>query len=411
MNVLLVTPMPPAPRATGAIPVLLHAQLVGLRARHHVTVLTLAGPRVAELEAVGALLSSGVDVHAVRRAEPRGRAVWERRARLAGRWLGSRWPRRSVWFFEPEMQRTIDRVATERSFDLIAVEDSAMGAYRYPSRTPVVLTEHEVRRHRKIDWAQVGDGGPRAVFGELDWQRWRRYQTGVWERFALVQVFTERDARALVELAPSMRGRVRVNPFGVEVPSELPDGEQDGDAVLFFGNFRHAPNRDAAMWLCRAVLPRLRQEVPTARLTLVGANAPADVRALAGDAVRVLDAVDDLAPLLARSAVVLAPLRIGGGMRMKVLYAMAFGKAVVTTPRGADGLEVCGQQPPLCLGESAAELAHATAGLLRDGDRRRTLGFRARAFVQEHHSAEAYARRLEHVYAELLQGRDRALAT
>ena len=88
-------------------------------------------------------------------------------------------------------------------------------------------------------------------------------------------------------------------------------------------------------------------------------------------------------------------------MRMKVLQAMAMGKAVVTTPRGAEGLAIEGCQPPLAVAEDAEGIADAAATLLASVEARRSLGRRARAFVAEHYSPPAYARRLEAVYAEL----------
>jgi glycosyltransferase involved in cell wall biosynthesis len=86
-------------------------------------------------------------------------------------------------------------------------------------------------------------------------------------------------------------------------------------------------------------------------------------------------------------------------MRMKVLEAMALGKAVVTTSRGAEGLESV-RIPPLVVADTAEEIASATSRLLSDAGERRILGEEARAFVVEHHSPRAFASRLEHAYEE-----------
>jgi polysaccharide biosynthesis protein PslH len=95
------------------------------------------------------------------------------------------------------------------------------------------------------------------------------------------------------------------------------------------------------------------------------------------------------------------PVRTGGGMRMKVLQAMAYGKPVVTTARGAEGLRVNELPLPLVTAEDTEGIAAATAQLLADPVRRRTLGQAARAYVAEHFSPEAYALRQEAIYAEL----------
>jgi glycosyltransferase involved in cell wall biosynthesis len=402
MNILLVAPMPPQPQATGAIPLVLYAQLTGLMARHSVTLVTVAGPDQSEWAALDRLQMMGVDVQAVRRSEPHGLARWQRRWRWASTWLKGKIPWRTIWFWEPELQHILNRLFAARSFDLVIVEDNAMGIYQYGTSTPVIFTEHEVRRPRPINWhAGSPSNWLRWAFGEADWQRWRKYQSSVWHRFDRIQVFTLRDAEAVAALTPDLAERVRVNPFGVELPAPLDDSLEEPGTVLFVGNFTHPPNVDAALWLGNEIMPALRKCHPGVRLTLVGIYPPKSVQGLACEDILVTGAVPEIEPYFARAAVVIAPLRIGGGMRMKVLQAMALGKAIVTTPRGADGLMIDGQAPPLVIADSAEQIAEATASLLASCETRRSLGDHARAFVIENFSANAYARRVEATYAEL----------
>jgi glycosyltransferase involved in cell wall biosynthesis len=403
MRILLVTSMPPRPEAPGAIPLVLQAQVAGLRERHELTVVTVAGHEPGELEAAQELQQSGVEVHVVDARPPQGLARWRRRRRLAAAWARGRYPWRTVWFADPGVQETIDRLTRTRSFDVAAVEDNAMGVFRFPASLPTVLTEQEVRRPRPVDWRC---GAPAAwpgwAFRELDWRRWPGYERSVWRRFDRVQVFTERDARSLLELAPELRGRVRVTPFGIELPEPADPAREEGRTLLFVGNFTHPPNVDAACWLAREILPRISGRRSGPRLLLVGGEAPEQVRGLAGPDVTVVGEVPAIAPYLEAAAVVVAPIRTGGGMRMKVLHALAAGKAVVTTSRGAEGLALHGAEPPLVVADDADGFAAATAALLDDPGRRRALAEQARAFASEHYSAEAYGRRLEAVYEELV---------
>lgn len=407
LRILMVAPMPPDRRAPGAIPVVLHSLASALARRHAVTFVTVAGPDRAELKAAEEAALFGIEMHAVPRPQPRGIGKWARRARMAATWLRGRYPWRTIWFAEPEIQTVLNRLASTRRFDVVLVEDNAMGLYRFPAGVPRVLTEHEVRSPRPVDWASVRRNGfVRWAFRELDWCRWPRYHATVSESFDRIQVFTPRDADRLCFLVPHLASRICVTPFGLELPAPADPGLEERGRIVFVGNFTHPPNVDAAIWLGSEIFPKVKALHPSARLTLVGIAPPANVVALAGEHIEVTGPVDDVEPLLERAALLVAPVRIGGGMRMKILHALALGKPVVTTLRGAAGLEIAGEEPPLVVAENTDSLARETATLLANQAVRRSLSQAARVFVERHYSAEAYARRVEATIAELLGLRD-----
>jgi polysaccharide biosynthesis protein PslH len=406
MKVLLVVPVPPQADGGGAIPVLLHAELVGLRRLHEVTLVTALGDEPGEEEAVRRLREEG-EVHVVdRRRPPPGARRRRRQLRMAAAWARGRWPWRTVWYADPGFQRIIDRLAAEREFDVVAVEDSAMSVFRYPAGVPTVYTHTEVLRPRPVRWRP---GPPRSwpgwAFGELDWRRWERFQADTWRSFDRVQVFSQRDAETVAEMTPDVADRVRVDPFGLVMPDRLDPEREAPGTILFVGAFHHPPNRDAAIWLAREILPAILARVPGARLQIVGSGPPPEVLALAGPRVEVVADAPSVLPYTEEAAVVMAPVRTGGGMRMKVLQALAAGKAVVTTPRGTEGYTGFGEEPPLAVGDSGEEIAAATAALLEDEVARRRLGERARDFAERHYSPEAWARRKTAVFEEARSGR------
>jgi len=381
---------------------MLHTLIVALRLRHEVTLVTVVGPDPTEWQAVECLRGSGVEVHAARLMQSSNVQRWQRRWRLASSWLKGRYPWRTIWFWEPSIQQILDDLLAQKRFDLIQVEDNAMGVYRYRTTLPIVFTEHEVRRRRPIQWRKPDDQNwINWALSEINWQRWPRYHREVWKRFDRIQVFTTRDATRIRSMAPEVADRVCMNPFGIELPARSDPDIEQRDTVVFVGNFTHLPNVDAALWLGHEIMPRLRELCPAVRLSLVGIYPPQNVMALACSDIVVTGAVPKIEPILEQAAVVLAPLRIGSGMRMKVLYALAMGKAVVTTSRGAEGLAIDGLQPPLVVADDAQEIAIAAANLLCSVEHRRALGNEARLFAQEYYSPQAYARRLEAIYAEL----------
>jgi len=401
MRILLVTSMVPDLDGVGAIPKLLHAQLTGLREHHDVTLVAPIGEDPGQAEAASGLSASDLDAHFVdRRRSASAPRRWRVRAELAATWTTKGWPWRVVCGVGG-VQASIDRLLATRSFDVVAAEDNPAAVLSFPSTLPTVLTEHEAVRAPATEWrAPRLAERPLAALRARDWRRWDSFLPSAWRRFGLVQVFSEGDARAVAERAPDLAGRVRVNPYGIVLPPPSdPDAEMPG-TILFSGTFSHLPNRDAARWLAEEIMPRIAVAAPQARLRIVGSSPPREVLDLASPAIEVIADPPSVEPHLAAASVVIAPVRSGGGMRMKVLEPMAMGKAVVTTSLGAEGFTGFEDEAPLAIADSGEEIAAATARLLSEGSARRQLGEWARRFAQEHHSPEAWAARLENVYEE-----------
>lgn len=163
----------------------------------------------------------------------------------------------------------------------------------------------------------------------------KRRELEVYARADGVIVVTEDDRKAL--LAAGLKTPVYVVPNVVPL-QERPERERAPE-VLFVGGFSHAPNADGLLWFMRECWAPIREQVPEATLTVVGSNATAPVRALAGTpGVRVEGYVPTTGPYLERAAVSIAPLRYGGGMKGKVCEALAAGMPLVSTTAGVSGL-------------------------------------------------------------------------
>ena len=408
MRVLLITSMVPDPVGIGAIPKLLAAELEGLEARHEVTLLTTYGEDPGQAEAAARLRESGADVEALdrRRSSSAARRWWVR-AELAIAWLTRRWPWRVVCGVAG-LQPLLDRLLAAREFDVILVEDNPMAVLRFPTDVPVVFTEHEAIRAAAGQWR----GGrlrerPLRALRARDWRRWDGFLPHAWQRFDLLQVFCDADAEAIQQRAPQLAERVRVNPYGMILPAAVDPAREVADTVLFTGTFAHLPNREAAIWLAREIMPAVRERQPEATLRIVGRTPPPEVLDLAGPGIEIVADAPSVDPHLEAAAVVVAPVRSGGGMRMKVLEAIARGKAVVTTTLGAEGFSSFGEELPFAVADDAAGQAEAIAALLGDDGRRRSLGVEAREFAVRHHSPAAWAERIERVFTEAIAGEAR----
>jgi glycosyltransferase involved in cell wall biosynthesis len=401
MRILLVVSMVPQADGLGAIPKLLHAQLAGLRQRHQLTVVGSFGDLPGQAEAAAELMRAD-DLRALfvdRRRSGSARRRWQVRAQLATTWAGKRWPWRAV-SATAGVQPAIDRVAGN-SFDVVALEEDLMSVLRLPAGVPTVLTEHEAVQAPVAGWraARLRDRPERAL-RRVDWRRWDGFRRDAWRRATLVQVYSRGDAAAIACREPGLAERVRVNPFALVLPPACDPAEEQAGTILFAGTFTHLPNREAARWLAEEIMPAVWRRAPAARLRIVGSAPPPEVRGLSGPRVEVVADAPSMEPHLGAAAVVTAPVRSGGGMRMKVLEAMARAKAVVTTPLGAEGLDCIDPEPPLTVAETSEETAAAIVRLLEDEAGRRRLGESAREFAEAHYTPAAWAKRLEAVYQE-----------
>ena len=243
--------------------------------------------------------------------------------------------------------------------------------------------------------------------GGIQWLR-------VWKRLLLAREFERRyfaptdaclfvsdeDAQTFQALAPG--SRAEVIPNGVDAEYFEPrTGVEDPATLIFEGSMDFAPNADAAVYLCRDLLPLIRARRPDVRVLIVGRDPTPEVRALASDIVTVTGRVDDIRPYLTRGTVFVCPLRMGAGIKNKILQAWSMGRAVVATPVSLGGLDFA-EGTNLLVGRDLLGLADAVMRLLDDPELRRKIGARARETVLNAYRWEARSRQFEQLLGSLV---------
>ncbi|MDQ3957655.1 MAG: glycosyltransferase family 4 protein [Actinomycetota bacterium] len=182
-------------------------------------------------------------------------------------------------------------------------------------------------------------------------------------------------------------------PTAVPVP-DAPSGPPSAPRLLFLGDLRFAPNVDAVRFLVAEVWPRVRSRCPRAVLQVVGHEPARNLAAwLRARGIETAYSVPDVAPYMEAARVFVAPMRIGSGVKVKVLQAMAAARPVAMTRLANDGIGATSGTDAL-VEDSSDALASAIVALLEDDDLARRMGFAARELVEREFSSGAVAAKL-----------------
>jgi len=286
------------------------------------------------------------------------------------RWLPSGLPFAVTKFTSQKVQSLVASWLSERRCD-VAVCDFLSASLNFPRnpRIPTALFQHNVE---SVLWQRQAEAEQnplnRWVF-QLEAARMKRYEPAALQRFQRIIAVSEVDREQMKGMAPGTP--ITVVPTGVDLRQFRPDPAVKSSPflVIFVGSMDWTPNIDAVEWFCAEIWPRILAQVPQARFRIVGRAPDARVLKLAGDTVEVTGTVASVVEHFRQAAVVAVPLRAGGGTRLKILEAMAVGKAVVSTTVGAEGLDVHPGRDIL-LADDLESFAHAVISLLEDPDLR-----------------------------------------
>lgn len=329
--------------------------------------------------------------------------------RVADLALGRADLERRLW--SPAFEKALAEWLDGERFDGVQVEGLELAAYREvvkARRVPFVYDAHNaehVIQHR----AAAADGGRpgrrlAALYSSLQEPRLKVLERALCREASGVSAVSEEDAAALRSLAPELRPAVVPNgidlcAYDLPAPVAIEPGR-----VVFTGKMDYRPNVDAVLWFVNAIWPMVRAQAPEATFWIVGQAPTPPVRALDGrDGVHVTGAVADTRPYIAGARVYVAPLRMGGGTRFKLLEAMALRRPIVSTRVGAEGFPLQNGRDAL-LADGPQSFADSVCRLLHDADLSDRLATTGHALVAARYDWSVIVPRLEALWAAILAG-------
>jgi polysaccharide biosynthesis protein PslH len=404
LSILCVSQMPASPPRIGA-QARMHGLMTQLARHHDLTAVMLVDETFDIEECRRSMQAYCREVTLLR--NPNGEGISKRILQLRSLASGLSFER--LRGRVPALQQALDRVLHARPFDIVNLEFSFLGGYDLRQAPPgarlpaLVVDSHNIDYDLARQYAHAG-GPVRRLYAEANWRKLRREELATYRDADGVYLCSAADERRLLDEVPGARTLVIPNAADVDYyQPRATDPATDARTLVFFGHLSYFPNVDGVAYFVQEIWPRIAEAHPRARLKIIGGQAPRSLQALVRPGVELTGFVPDLRPHLAEAAAVVVPLRLGGGTRLKIVEAMAMGKAIVSTALGAEGIEAVPGRD-LLIEDQPAAFADAVNRLLAKPDLAANIGQSARRLAVQQYAWSGAATALERFYREILEG-------
>lgn len=402
MKVLLLTQVLPYPPDSG--PKVKTYNVLKYLAQHHEVTLAsfVRGDQSRDVEHLQRFCAGGVHVVPMERGALNDAVAMARSLATGRPWMMVRDDRRA-------MRDLVARLAARTHFDVAHADQLNMAQYAARvAGARRVLDAHNALWLLYKRLAETMGAGLRKLLLDRDWKLLKRYEGRVCREFDGVLAVSREDKAALLEAVAEANGQAKdedaakmvVIPIAVDADEVQPvQRHPDADHILHIGTMYWPPNIDGVNWFIAEVLPHIRKQRPDVIFDVVGARPPQELVEMskADPRINVTGYVDDPQPHLQSAGVMVVPLRAGGGMRVKILNAMAQALPIVTTTLGCEGIAVEHGKHVL-IADSPIAFAEATLRVLEDRAYADALGRNGRALVESTYDYRAACRPLELLY-------------
>ena len=288
------------------------------------------------------------------------------------------------------------------NYDLIHAETFyVMPNLPKPTNIPTLLVEQTIEYmvyQRFVEDFKFFLLKPLLYFDVLKIKLWEKY---FWQKATRLVAMSQSDKQIMEKSVKDRKVDVVANGVDVEHFTESRIAKAVNQTILFVGNFKWLPNKDAAKFLVTDIWPKIHQQLPRAKLWIVGRNPTSEILDLSNQKnVTVSGEVDDIREAFQKSSVLLAPIRNGRGTKYKVLEAMASQVPVVTTKLGIEGIAAINQSSVL-IAETADGLADKTIQVLTDKNLAEKLAANGKKLVYNQYNWQAISKELDQIYQQL----------
>ena len=401
MNILFVTPYLPYPPVSGGrLQTFLRINYLKKRG-HSVFLMTLA--RTGEYNYVVELKNYLDEVECIYR-EPDFTKV---------RYLFRKNLLHEIFTHDRRFGEKLRSFADSKKVDISLFEGLGVAQYRdFIPHVPSALYEHNVEYEITEQFVSNLRKSPLKVlkgkmdekmrncylylFGEREIKLVRKFEVNSLRKFGLFITCSQRDAHILerdTKETPHI-----VIPWCIEMPVEFnKPQEKDIYSLVFVGSMEWEPNRDAIKWFVKEIFPLIKKKIKNIKLLIVGSFMSEDVQRLDNKKdILVKGFVPDISEVFRETDIFIAPVRLGSGVNVKVLEAMSYGVPVITTSKGAEGIEALHGEHFLIV-NTPEEFTDTIKYLLDNKETRKMLGMNAREYISKYHEADKVIELLENI--------------
>jgi len=415
MKILFLISQLPYPPDTGAK--IRSFNLIKALAKAHSITLVTYGAREVEMEKIRRLAELPVKITLV----PMGNG---NPYMLAFRNLFSRYPYSVDKYYSAGMAGEVAKLLESEEFDLIHCDSLQMSRNVLKFKhIPKIMTEHNIESQILERVAYNETNIFKRLYFYIQYLKLRRYEVFACRQFDRMIAVSEEDKRYLARFIPE--NHISIVPNGVDTEFFSPQPTTHNPpsrkfSLIYTGSMDWQPNDDAMIYFIRDVYPLIKERLskseiarndenssPQITLTIVGRDPSSALQklALSDRSIKVTGRVEDVRPYVANSPVFIVPLRIGGGSRLKILEAMAMGKAVVSTSIGCEGLEVTDKKN-IIIADKPGDFADAVTFLLRDREYAGRLGKAGRKLVEERYDWKIVSNKLDEAWDGVMSRRE-----
>ncbi len=298
-----------------------------------------------------------------------------------------------------EMLDMIKKILNEEKIDLVHVDIlPLMNYYGIIKKYPIVLNAHNVESlllKRRVSCTT------NLLERLYLWIQYIKLYTFEKKQFLLANccaAVSQQDKEFLQKMSPNSPVHIIAN--GVDIDYFSYDGKNsETDALIYVGGFNWFPNLDGMNYFCEKILPIITGQIGYIQTFVVGKE---DKKFQYADKITPVGCVEDTRPYINKAKIFIVPLRVGGGTRLKILNAMAMGKAIVSTSIGCEGLDVQ-NGINIIIEDKPERFAEAVVELLNNDKKRKLLGDNARKLVEEKYTWEEIGEKMNEIYSKLGQ--------